>query len=347
MAFKKKYQLAVFIMRGQIVHRGHESVINRALQLSNRVLILLGSAASGRSHRNPFLYHERMIMLHSIFSNKSISYRPLNDATYNDALWTSNVQSAVNAEIQNLGIGNLDQKKNITLIGHSKDDTSYYLKMFPQWSSEEVENFSNVNSTQLRSIYFSNDCELDSLSYAVSAPVLEILESFKNTDAYKEIVEEYVYIKNYKKAWESSPYPPIFVTVDSVVVQSGHVLLIKRRASPGKGKWALPGGFLDQNETIIDSAIRELREETGIKVPAPVLKGSIFAREVFDDPNRSARGRTITNCIGFKLADSIDFPHVRGADDALKAKWIPFNDLREENMFEDHYFIVQNLLARI
>ena len=65
------------------------------------------------------------------------------------------------------------------------------------------------------------------------------------------------------------------MTVDAVVVQSGHILLVKRGDMPGKGLWALPGGFLNQEETMLDGAIRELKEETKIKVPVPVLKGSI------------------------------------------------------------------------
>jgi bifunctional NMN adenylyltransferase/nudix hydrolase len=80
-------------------------------------------------------------------------------------------------------------------------------------------------------------------------------------------------IEKYKESWKAAPFPPTFVTVDAVVVQSGHVLLVKRKAMPGAGLWALPGGFLNQEETLLDGAIRELKEETKIKVPVPVLKG--------------------------------------------------------------------------
>ncbi|NCV82699.1 MAG: NUDIX domain-containing protein, partial [Actinobacteria bacterium] len=74
------------------------------------------------------------------------------------------------------------------------------------------------------------------------------------------------FIASYKKQYESLPYPPIFVTADAVVIQSGHVLMIKRRSEPGRGLWALPGGFVNANtdKSVEDAAIRELREETGI-----------------------------------------------------------------------------------
>ncbi|HET8687496.1 MAG TPA: NUDIX domain-containing protein, partial [Methanosarcina sp.] len=137
-----------------------------------------------------------------------------------------------------------------------------------------------------------------------------------------------------------------FVTTDAVVVQSGHIALIQRRDNPGKDLWAIPGGFLNINERIVDGCIRELREETGLKVVDKVLKGSIVDREVFDDPKRSDRGRTVTHAFYFKLEDSMDLPHIKGLDDAKKAKWVPISDLYEmrDQFFEDHYFLIKHFL---
>jgi bifunctional NMN adenylyltransferase/nudix hydrolase len=109
----------------------------------------------------------------------------------------------------------------------------------------------------------------------------------------------------------------------------------------------MPGGFLNPQERIEDAALRELREETGIKVPEPVLRGSIVARDVFDDPNRSERGRTITHCFLLKLRDDTSLPRVRGMDDADKARWCQISDLKPQDFFEDHYHILYNMLARI
>jgi len=130
-----------------------------------------------------------------------------------------------------------------------------------------------------------------------------------------------------------------------VVVQSGHILLVERKAHPGKGLMALPGGFLNPKEKLKDAVIRELREETRIKVPAPVLTGSIEKVEVFDDPYRSARGRTITHAYLIELSGE-SLPKVKGGDDAAKAFWVPFADIRPEMMFEDHYHIISAMVGQ-
>ena len=170
------------------------------------------------------------------------------------------------------------------------------------------------------------------------------MDKFKNTSAFSVVEYEYHFIKKYKSAWDNAPYTPMFITVDALVIQSGHILLIERKAHPGKGLMALPGGFLDANETIQNAVIRELREETKIKVPVPVLAGSITKKEVFDDPHRSARGRTVTHAYLIEL-EGESLPKVKGGDDASKAFFLPFADIKPEMMFEDHFHIIQAMVG--
>jgi bifunctional NMN adenylyltransferase/nudix hydrolase len=89
----------------------------------------------------------------------------------------------------------------------------------------------------------------------------------------------------------------------------------------------------------------ELREETRLKVPAPVLRGSIRERRVFDAPHRSERGRTITHAYLIELAPAPELPKVKGGDDARHAFWLPLAQLEPERLFEDHYFIIQAMLG--
>ncbi len=334
-----KYDYLIFIGRFQPFHTGHESVIRKALQLSDKVIVLIGSAYQPRTVRNPWDFNEREAFMRSVFSeeeNRRILAFPLLDYTYNNQLWIKSVQQLIAGVVHN----KIASKPKIGLIGHQKDSTSDYLTQFPQWEREEVENYKNISSTEIRERYFNNQEFLNSLNSNISI----LLEKFKTTKAYKQVANEFHFIKKYKSAWDNAPYTPMFITVDAVVVQSGHILLIERKAQPGQGLMALPGGFLDANETLKSAVIRELREETRIKVPAPVLAGSITQTEVFDDPYRSARGRTVTHAYLIELKGD-KLPKVKGGDDASKAFWTPFAEVKPELMFEDHFHIVQAMVG--
>ena len=346
-----RYDMAVFIARMQPLHNGHMAVIDEALKQAKDVLVLIGSSSSPRTMRNPFTFDERKQTLENALKGWSnyanrVHIKPINDYTYNDSRWIHQIQTITERTAWELGY---TDSLRVALIGHSKDNTSYYLKLFPQWSSIEVENHRGINSTALREQYFGDDQDaFYSTALAKMPPTnLTFLHKFAETAVYTAIRNEFEFIQKYRQSWAAAPYAPTFVTVDAIVVQSGHVLLVRRRAAPGKGLWAMPGGFLNPQERIEDAALRELREETGIKVPEPVLRGSIVARDVFDDPNRSERGRTITHCFLLKLRDDTSLPRVRGMDDADKARWCQISDLKPQDFFEDHYHILYNMLARI
>ena len=165
---------------------------------------------------------------------------------------------------------------------------------------------------------------------------------------YERLVREYETVTKGKQQYVGLKHPVQFLTVDAVVVQSGHVLLVKRKSAPGEGLWAIPGGYLESTETFEDGMLRELDEETKVKVPKPVLKGSIKASKVFDAPGRSLRGRIVTQAYLIELPPG-ELPKVKGSDDAAKAKWIPLAEFEkmEDQMFEDHHHIVSYFLGRV
>ena len=146
-------------------------------------------------------------------------------------------------------------------------------------------------------------------------------------------------------------YPRPALTVDCVVFgldeEDLKVLLIQRDLAPFHGKWALPGGFIKSDETILISCLRELREETRLKIPVPVLRGSLKNQHVFDHPDRSLRGRTITHAFHFDFPAG-ELPPVKGSDDAEKARWFPVSEALEmgPQLFEDHLSILEFFLGR-
>ena len=333
----KKYSHIVYIGRMQPPTKAHIATIKKALELSDRVIVLLGSSNQPRTIKNPWNHYERASMILNELPPECsgrICFKRLSDFRYNDQEWVSEIQKIVKTETSGYN-------SKIGIIGYKKDQSSYYLNYFPQWDFIEVDNIQDINATEVRNHYFMDNFFSWRDYDLISSELKSYLQKWSNSEAYKSLKSEYNCINEYKSAWKNSPYPPTFVTVDAVVIQSGHILLVQRRAAPGKGLWALPGGFINQNEFIKDAVIRELKEETKIKVPEPVLRGSIIGNSVFDNPNRSLRGRTITHAYAF-LLPSGELSKVKGSDDAEKAKWFPIDDVleMEEFLFEDHLDII-------
>jgi bifunctional NMN adenylyltransferase/nudix hydrolase len=354
---EKEFDLLIFIGRFQPFHVEHKRIVDTALEKAKHVLVLVGSSGKARTVRNPFTFEERKRMIVESFSfingeQNRLIVKPLYDKTYNDTAWINQVQTIVKETaldaVNNFGfhVSGLNDAK-IGLIGMAKDHTSYYLKMFPQFESVAVPLCREMHATAIREGFLDGTMQKHELFANEITPNVAnfMYNEFMLTDAYKQLRSELEHVRAYKKAWLAAPYPVKHVTCDAVVEQSGHVLVVKRRAEPGKGLWALPGGHLEEFETLEDGVIRELREETKIKVPDPVLRGSIQATHMFDDPHRSNIGRVITYAAHIKLADATTLPKVKGSDDAEKAVWLPIGEIKEDMLFDDHFHILTYFLG--
>ncbi len=351
----KQYDYLVMIGRFQPFHNGHLEVLKIAASQAKHVIVIVGSSNSARNIKNPFDDSERLFMIQDSIQDikrENLHIRFVEDDLYNFNKWVENVQVQVEAVTSTINAGN-----RIGLIGHFKDQSSFYLKKFAQWGNNyyETGNFENgLNATQIRNMYFQNDQIYNIFEKEIKSKLpkgtISLLNTFRNTSSYKHLKEEFDFISKYKQRWDSAPYTPTFVTTDAVVVKDGHALLIERGDMPGKGLLALPGGFVEQNETLYDSVLRELREETKLKVPLPVLDHSNAGiSKVFDHPSRSLRGRTITHAFYFNLDrgdTSLGLPKVKASSDAKKAFWMPFKEISENKnkFYEDHFHILTYFL---
>lgn len=344
-----KFDLGVCIMRAQGFHEGHQDNIDKGLLVAQRVLVIIGSAHRSRDTRNPFTFEERKEMIAAHYKNDPrVIVIAQRDHPYNDTMWQSYIQKAVKAALK--GVDN----PRIALVAHRKADTTYYIDMFSKWEHVAVEQGVDICATQLRDVMYSEaltgDEKLERLAEFVSPGPLKVIKNFmfNNTGELNRLMREASFLRKHKASWAKSPYAPTFVTVDSVVIQSGHVLLIQRRSAPGEGLWAIPGGYLDQGERIRDAYIRELVEETKIKVAANTLRVSVVDSEVFDYPGRSLRGRIITHAFCIKLRDG-KLPAIKAASDAKRAVWVPIDKFYEmqEEMFEDHWYIIDYFISRL
>ena len=143
-----------------------------------------------------------------------------------------------------------------------------------------------------------------------------------------------------KKKTFTYPYPRPSLTVDVALVtreKSRRVLLIQRKADPFKGKWALPGGFVDENERLIDAARRELVEETGVE------HADLEQLHTFGDPGRDPRGWTVS--VAFLALVSLDHMKPVAGDDAAAVDWFPLKKLPP--LAFDHADILARVIHRL
>ena len=331
----KKYDAIVFIGRFQPLHNAHVEIIRKAGELAEKVIIVVGSANQPRTFKNPFSFEERKELIYQNCVNLvgSLIVESTYDTIYNHDAWA--------VRVQNIVAKHTTEESEVAIIGHKKDETSFYLDMFPQWELIELPSIGNLSASQIRHVYFNEANDPKWFGLVVSNSTIEFLQKFAETEEYQQIIRELEFIEKYKSQYSSFPYPPTFVTVDAIVVQSGHVLMIRRRAEPGKGLLALPGGFLDalSDKSLENAMIRELREETCLKVPDKVIRGHIENVKVFDSLERSTRGRTITHAFYIKLPDG-ELPRVKHGSDASSAKWIPISKVNSSECYEDHYEII-------
>lgn len=338
----RKYKLAVYIGRFQPFHIGHTHAILKASDIADSVVVLVGSSFQPRTSKNPFTFEEREQMIHKGIdghvAQARVLVRPIADYPYLEHEWIANIQRV----ISDLGVADED----IVLVGHAKDESSYYLKVFPQWTQVDTGLGYEVDATAVREFLFT-----DKMQYATSVlneNVVAYINEWKTTPAGIQMHKEWNSVQDYKKSWGYAPFAPTFVTVDAVVVQSGHVLMIQRGKNPGQGLWALPGGFLDQKDrSLFDAAVRELKEETRIKLQEDTIKRCYRSSGVYDAPGRDLRGRTITHAFLFKLNDANSLPQIRAADDAANARWVKLSELDPEEIYSDHLHIIESMLGKL
>ena len=308
----------IFIGRFQPVHQGHIHALGVAASQVDKLYILIGSANTCRSIKNPWTFDERKQMLSlKLHAERITNYEivPLNDYRYSDTQWMSDVR----ATIEHFNMG------SPVLFGHMKEGNDY-LKWFPELKFKSIEAQYSINATMIREEMFA-----------------------KNDPLMPDTVRgDYAFYQKEKQLFKDYPFPETlnFNCSDAILECQGHILLIQRKFSPGKGAWALPGGFRNQRETFLDCAIRELIEETNVRVPEKVLRGSIVKTELFDDPSRSFGIPRNTMAVYMRISPNPDgsLPRANGADDAALCKWVPLTDaLNNIQMYDDHKDIVSKV----
>ena len=176
------FDYLVFIGRFQPFHLAHMQTIKIALQHSQNVILALGSAQNERNIKNPFSASEREQMILSNFSEadqQRIKFVHVIDV-YDDQKWQQLVQSLVT--------GVVEPEAKVGLIGHFKDESSYYLKLFPEWQMVELDSLVGaISATPLREAYYRGEI----IESAFPLGTSEFLHKFKNTETYQQLAHKF------------------------------------------------------------------------------------------------------------------------------------------------------------
>ncbi|MDR2925440.1 MAG: bifunctional nicotinamide-nucleotide adenylyltransferase/Nudix hydroxylase [Azoarcus sp.] len=338
-----RFGAAILIGRFQPFHNGHAALLRQTLEIADRVLVVLGSSFRAPNAKNPFTWEERAAMIAACLDEadaRRVAFVPVRDY-YNDARWAAAVEAGARTAMEKTGRA----APRMALAGFHKDASSNYLKLFPQWTFVALERQGDIDATPIRRLYFDgSETAWETLRARVPPAVARCLENWRGLPAFAALREEHESVEADKQKWGTGP----FITLDAVVTVAGHVLLVRRKHSPGKGLWAIPGGFLEGRERLFEGAVRELKEETGLDIADAELAKACRAVAVLDHPDRSQRGRVITHAHWFDLPLPA-LPPVAGADDAAEARWFPVAKLpdMETELFEDHFMILDGFLALI
>jgi len=127
-------------------------------------------------------------------------------------------------------------------------------------------------------------------------------------------------------------YPAPALAVDGIVPYEGGIVLIRRGREPFKGRLALPGGFVECGETVEEAVVREVREETGLRVRPERLVG------VYSDPDRDPRGHVVSVCFLCRVEGG----ELRAGSDAADVEVVDPGELSPEDLAFDHYKMLRD-----
>lgn len=313
-------------------------LLRSALARADRALVFVTRAYQAPSARHPFGWRERADMLAASLDaaeRARIDFEPVREH-WSELRTLRAVQAAVARHGQAARVACLWSGPAPAPEDRPRG-----------WAFEPAGDTDARSGPRLDAIYAAHDplAAWRGIEGELAPGTREPVRAWLDTPAFARLREEWRLIDREKKVWSAVPYPVTLVTVDAVVRAGGQVLLVERGRPPGRGLWALPGGFLEGGDTVLQSALRELLEETGLPLPERRIRGHLREVKVFDHPARSQRGRIVTHAHFFDLGEDPP-PPVRGGDDAAAARWVPVAQLAslETKLHDDHFHVLDEFL---
>ncbi|WP_186645272.1 NUDIX domain-containing protein [Fluviispira vulneris] len=328
-----KFDVAVFIGRFQPFHKGHVNSVRIALQSAQQLIIILGSYRMSASIRGPWAAEERIAMIQSALSPaqlKKIQFICIRDRLYNEDIWKSNIINEVEKKV--------GSDKSIAIIGHEKDSSSYYLRLFPNWKFMETGNYMGINATDIRMNYFLRDKTV-ALYEHIPEGVIPYLKKFKRTEDYKILKAKFNAYESLKLHMKKEPEKTV---CNAIIACGGYFLFVKRKEIFSQNLYSLPEATPKTNESYFECVARALLEETGLRISPEKLRQYYKKEGTFDYAGRNPLEKTISHTFLFELND-VPYPKVTAGKNIAKVEWVLYDDiyLNENCFYSDFFQIIQ------
>lgn len=175
-------KVSVIIGRYQPFHLGHLEMVKKASEISDEIILFIGSSNKQISEKDPWTARERLVMVYDVILSQEdlkinrFHFFPAMDSNVND-VWVKQILMLTKSAV--------GKKADVTLVGHQRDESSFYLKLFPMWKFHEVGILKNdISATKIRELYFAdkdiNEFVPQSVSEYLKKNKEMFFERFKN-----------------------------------------------------------------------------------------------------------------------------------------------------------------------
>lgn len=333
------HAFGVYIGRFQPPHAAHLLVMLEALERVGTLIVVIGSAHAARTPKNPFTADERGAVIAAMLREAGaepgrLRWVQVRDHLYDEERWLGEVRDGVERHTG----GHPD----VALIGHLKDESSYYLRSFPGWTFLPTQVVSPLSATDVRRAYFAD--RLEEVAGMVPPAVHAFLSAFRGTADFAELQADAEWLREMQA--QAATWPPLGVEAHALVMdREGRVLLTRRTERPGRGLLALPGVEILPGETLAASARRAAAGALAVTPDDPDLSPLPSPASVYDAPGRSLRGRVIAHVFRLGWTGEVAQPVARPP--GAGPLWLSPGEAlaRPEAFFEDHHAVLEQLLS--